>query len=287
MADYMSMAPGRDLIERIYAEHPLRRETVLARVLARRGTLRGLSERELSEDRLSGITDQNHVGGAAAVRRLGRLAGIARGDVVADLGCGLGGSARVLAGTFGCRVEGIDLSPSRVADANALSRLVGLDRLVSIRVGDLMRVTVPRERYDVVWGQGAWVHLDDKRGLLARWRPALRPGGRVALEDACTRRAPRDRQERALLARIQEDWAASLVPLDTWTRLLEELGFRILVREQSARTLAAEFERVIRRAARAGSRAPARERRSWRDAVSGARTGLLAFFRVVAILREG
>jgi cyclopropane fatty-acyl-phospholipid synthase-like methyltransferase len=278
------MAATRDEIESIYAEHPLRLATVRARVLAQRGTLDGLTERDLAEDRLTGITDQNHVGGAASVRRLARLARVTRGDRVGDLGCGLGGPARVLAQTFGCRVEGIDLSRARVTGANALTRLVGLQHLVSVRVGDVMRVRVPRARYDVLWGQGSWVHLGDRRAFLARWRPALRPGGRVAIEDACVRRAPRDRTERALLARLEHDWAASLVPLGEWVQDLEEAGFRILVRQQSTRPLVTEFERVILAAARAGSRVPARERRSWRDALTGARAGLIACFRIVGTL---
>jgi SAM-dependent methyltransferase len=277
------MQATREELERLYAEHPLRGSTVLARVLARGGRLAALTERDLSEDRATGITDQNHVGGARAVRRLGRLAGVSGTDVVADLGCGLGGPARVLACTFGCRVEGFDLSRSRVDDANALTKLVGLGHLVSARAGDVMRMRVPRAAYDVLWGQGAWVHIDDKRRLIERWRPALRPGGRVALEDTCTRRAPRGRLERALLARLERDWASSLIALAEWVALLEGAGFRVVTRVQSARELAVAFERFGRAAARANAAVPPRERRSWRDAEAGARHGLLVLFRIVAV----
>jgi len=42
---------------------------------------------------------------------LAAAAGLEPSTRVLDLGCGIGGPARYLAATFGCKVTGVDLSP--------------------------------------------------------------------------------------------------------------------------------------------------------------------------------
>ena len=55
--------------------------------------------------------------GLEATEQLAQIAGIERGAAILDAGSGLGGPSRYLAGTYGCRVIGVDLSPSFVAVA--------------------------------------------------------------------------------------------------------------------------------------------------------------------------
>src|ERR1700692_1660167 len=95
----------------VYERHPLQQRTILRRIRATRGTLIGLRETDLAVDDATELTDQNHIGGVKFVKELACAAGINSETKVPDLGCGLGGSARVLAAEFGCRVHGIDLSP--------------------------------------------------------------------------------------------------------------------------------------------------------------------------------
>ena len=57
----------RERLLEIYATHPLREETILARIARQRGTLEGATELDLAHDSLTEITDQNHVGGVASV----------------------------------------------------------------------------------------------------------------------------------------------------------------------------------------------------------------------------
>src|SRR5205807_4478711 len=56
------------------------------------------------------LADQFHGGGKGATERLARLAGLKPDTRVLDVGGGLGGPARTLAGQFGCRVTVIDLT---------------------------------------------------------------------------------------------------------------------------------------------------------------------------------
>src|SRR6266849_10879694 len=87
----------------LYKKHPLRRETILARIREQRKSLEGISELDLAFNALSATTDQNHVGGIGFVVVLAKAAGLHSAMRVVDLGCGLGGSMRVLSYLYGCR----------------------------------------------------------------------------------------------------------------------------------------------------------------------------------------
>ena len=78
--------------------------------------------------------DQFHTRGLLATADLARAAGIDPFTRALDLGCGIGGPARYLAETFGCKVTGVDLSPSFIDAATWLTARCGLsDRDVSGR----------------------------------------------------------------------------------------------------------------------------------------------------------
>ena len=57
-----------------------------------------------------GAIDQFHTRGLAATAELAKVAGITADMSVLDVGSGVGGPARFLAATYGCRVTGVDLS---------------------------------------------------------------------------------------------------------------------------------------------------------------------------------
>jgi len=105
---------------------------------------------------------------------------------VLDLGSGIGGPARFLARTSGCRVTGIDLSTFNHRTALARTQAAGLDHLVGFMQGDAMQVQLPDGAYTHAFGCEAWCYFEDKAAAYARIRRALRPGGTVAfLEAAC------------------------------------------------------------------------------------------------------
>src|SRR5262245_60755706 len=84
--------------------------------------------------------DQFHGGGKPATVRLARLAGLAPGTRVLDVGGGLGGPARTLAVEFGCRVTVFDLTDSYVRAGAALTARLGLSDRVVHRVGDALAI---------------------------------------------------------------------------------------------------------------------------------------------------
>ncbi len=274
---------SRRVLERLYLNHPVRERPILARVAARGKDPRSLTPLDLAEDRATDITDQNHVGGSRMVFGLAGAAGIDKDDVVLDLGCGLGGSARLLADRFGCRVDGIDISRQRVREGNRLTALVGLTRLVRLKRADMLRVQVPASCYDVLWGQGAWDHVVDKTRFVNRWRAALRSGGRIALEDVYLKRQPRNTAERRLVRGLERDWHVTLVSRREWADILGSVGAAVKVQRDHTAVLVRYFTRLDRTAS--ATDVPALERRAWRSALRAAECGLIGYLRIVAVCR--
>lgn len=271
-------------IQALYRTHPVRAAAVLQRLREQGAGGRPATALELATDRRTLATDQNHVGGSRFVLDLAAAASVTRRSYVLDLGAGVGGSARVLAHVFGCHVDGLDLSPDRVRDSRTLTRLARLQHLVRMRHADMRRAAVPRRRYDVIWGQAAWVHIDDKQALLRRWRPALKRGGRFALEESYLRRQPASAGERALLAQLQHDWLATLITREQWERLLTGAGVSaaIVRRRDLTHSLRADAVRLERLLPRHRADITAAERRSWRDTVRAVDQGMLGYIRIVA-----
>jgi cyclopropane fatty-acyl-phospholipid synthase-like methyltransferase len=81
------------------------------------------------------VVQKDHfgIGGPTAVEELAKRAGIAERDRVLDVGSGIGGPARFLAGTFGCRVTGLDISEANYNEALKRTKEAGLDSRFSFR----------------------------------------------------------------------------------------------------------------------------------------------------------
>ena len=69
----------------------------------------GPADKQLTPQQLAAL-DQFHTRGLAATAELGKLAGVTASTLVLDVGSGVGGPARFLAATCGCRITGVDLS---------------------------------------------------------------------------------------------------------------------------------------------------------------------------------
>ncbi len=142
----------------------------------------GIARDGLRPDDLSPI-DQFHTRGREATLALARLAGLTGREELLDVGGGLGGPARTLAGTFGCRVTVLDLTPEFCQAGAELTRWVGMSDRVGFRVGDALVLPFPAESFDVVWTQHSSMNIPDKPRLFAEARRVLRPGGRLAIHE--------------------------------------------------------------------------------------------------------
>jgi len=143
----------------------------------------GLSPDEPISPEELGALDHFHTGGRRATLELLDIASIQMHDRVLDVGAGLGGPARLLASTRGCRVVCLDQSPDYCRAARLLNRLTRLDDRIEVREGSALDVTFPASSFDVVWMQNVAVNIADKRRLYAEIRRALKRGGRFAFQE--------------------------------------------------------------------------------------------------------
>ncbi len=130
-----------------------------------------------------GAVDQFHAGGGAATMALAELAGIGPDDLLVDVGGGLGGSARALAATSGCRVSVVDLTESFVRVGEALTGRMGLGDLVTFRVGNALDLPLDAASVDVAWTQHSTMNIADKERLYTELHRVVRPGGRLAVHE--------------------------------------------------------------------------------------------------------
>jgi ubiquinone/menaquinone biosynthesis C-methylase UbiE len=106
---------------------------------------------------------------------------------VLDLGCGIGGPARYLAATFGCKVTGVDLSPGFVDAATYLTERCGLSDRVRFHVGDALHLPFEDAAFDTVFLQHVAMNIEDRAALYAEVRRILAPSGRFATYDLVLR----------------------------------------------------------------------------------------------------
>ena len=156
-------------------------DTIGARILAalREG---GIDIEALTPEILAPI-DHFHTRGIAGTRDQAVLAQPGKDMLVLDVGCGVGGPARYLASTYGCRVSGIDLTPAFIEVAKMLTTRCKLEDLVDFHVGNALDLPFADESFDMVWTQNVTVNIADKAAFYREAARALRPGGRFTSID--------------------------------------------------------------------------------------------------------
>src|SRR5262244_2441036 len=142
----------------------------------------GPDEQRLTPQRLATL-DQFHTRGIAATAELGKLVGITAGMSVLDVGSGVGGPARFLAATYGCRVSGVDLSEPFVDAARYLTERTGQSGQVSFQTASALELPFDGGRFNVVLLQHVAMNIADRARLYREIRRVLKSGGRFATFD--------------------------------------------------------------------------------------------------------
>jgi SAM-dependent methyltransferase/uncharacterized protein YbaR (Trm112 family) len=99
-----------------------------------------------------------------------------RGRTVLDAGCGMGRHARQIA-PFADTVVAVDFSNA----IDEAARNVADQENVQCVQGDLTRLPVADDSFDLVFSMGVLHHIDDTSGTLRGLVRALKPGGRLRL----------------------------------------------------------------------------------------------------------
>jgi ubiquinone/menaquinone biosynthesis C-methylase UbiE len=127
--------------------------------------------------------DEFHSRRRRATEELAALLAPTATDHVLDVGSGLGGPARYLAATYGCRVSGVDLTDEFVAAATDLTRRIGLSGLVDFRQGSALDLPFPDASFDLGWTQNVAMNIEDRARWYREMHRVLKPGARLAIQD--------------------------------------------------------------------------------------------------------
>ena len=145
-------------------------------------TALGPENQRLTPEQL-GTLDQFHTRGLAATTELAKLAGITADMSVLDVGSGVGGPARFLAATYGCRVTGVDLSQPFVDAARYLTERTEQSGQVSFQTASALELPFDDDRFDVVLLQHVAMNISDRARLYREIRRVLKSGGRFTTFD--------------------------------------------------------------------------------------------------------
>ena len=149
-------------------------------------------------------------------------AGVEPGDAVCDVGCGYGGTSRLLATRHGATVTGLTLSAAQAAAAPPTDG-------VTLLVRNWLENELPAASFDAVIATESLSHMPDKPRAFAELGRVVRPGGRVALVDWLARDAPGRIETRLLLRPIcEEGHLPSLHSATEYEALLADAGYRVL-----------------------------------------------------------
>ena len=147
---------------------------------------------------------------AAFVHELVRWSGLDQlpaGSKVLDVGCGIGGSARILARDYNLEVVGISISPAQIARATELTPQ-GLP--CRFEVMDALDLQLADHSFDAVWSVEAGPHMPDKQQYADELLRVLKLGGLLAVAD-WNRRDPSDgamtKTERKVMRQLLNQWA--------------------------------------------------------------------------------
>jgi SAM-dependent methyltransferase len=121
---------------------------------------------------------------------LGQLLELRPGSRVLDIASGRGGPALLLARTFECSIDAIELSPDFHATAVERAAERGLSHLVSFRLGDASEAELEPEGYDAALCLGASFAYGGLAETIDALAAAVRPGGHVVVGEPYWRRLP-------------------------------------------------------------------------------------------------
>lgn len=162
------------------------------------------------------------------VHEMVRWAGLDRlppGTTVLDVGCGIGGSSRILARDYGFQVTGITISPQQVQRAQALTPP---DLSARFQVDDAMAMSFAEGSFDVVWSIEAGPHMPDKAIFAKELLRVLKPGGVLVVADwnqRDDRQQPLNFWEKPVMQQLLDQWShPKFASIEEFAELLAATG---------------------------------------------------------------
>lgn len=130
-----------------------------------------------------------HPGGRRSTDWLLAHADFQPGQLVLDVGCGVGTTAIEVARRFGLHVTAVDISPIMLDLARANVRAAGLEARLSVESGNILALHFPDHSFDRVLAEAVTFMVDRQRAARELLR-VCRSGGRVLATELVWQRPP-------------------------------------------------------------------------------------------------
>ena len=167
---------------------------------------------------------------------------------VLDVGCGIGGSSRILSRNYGFNVTGITISPKQVKRAQELS---SSDLNTKFMVNDAMNLSFSDDSFDVVWCIEAGPHMSNKRKFAQELLRVLKPNGILIVADwnqRDDRKQPLNFLEATIMKQLLEQWShPAFASIEGFTELLEITGLvkgKVITDDWTEQTLPSWLESI-------------------------------------------
>jgi tocopherol O-methyltransferase len=184
---------------------------------------------------------------------LAREAGIRGGEMVLDVGCGMGGSAHLLAKQYGCHVTGVTLSRLQCLWARCTSLWHCVSDRTDFLCDDAERIELPPRFFDCVWSIECTEHLFDKPAFFQRAANWLRPGGTTAI---CAWLAGERLESPEMIRQVHDVcegfFCPSLGTMDDYCGWMEEAGLTVVGRSDWTPRVVKTWEICRRRVRKTG-----------------------------------
>ena len=155
----------------------------------------------------------------------GGLDKLPHGTTILDVGCGIGGSSRILAKDYGFDVMGITISPQQVKRAQELTPQ---EVDAKFQVDDALALSFPDRSFDVVWSIEAGPHMSDKAKYAQEMMRVLKPGGILVVADwnqRDDRTVPLNFWEKPVMRQLLDQWShPAFSSIEGFSELIAETG---------------------------------------------------------------
>jgi len=165
---------------------------------------------------------------------------------VCDVGCGYGGTSRVLAKDYNSQVTGVTVSEKQFEYARSQQVTDGNP---DIRLKNWMENDFEENRFDAVLGIECFTHMPDQTKFLSEAYRVLKPGGRMVLCVWMTSEDPTANQRKKLLDPIIAEGRLTHMPTPSeCADMVTSAGFELVEQDDLSQQVAKTWRICVRRA---------------------------------------